>query len=386
MISTILLFLQGITLQTSKEFLDGTRTSLGSEFTSGLGSQIGNIIGIMIFVGLLVGFIIVMKGLASKYGYPEGRRIGRVRFTNLDGTEFFALVTVNETFVKSDVKQLADAGIIKTAPEVIERLERENNFKTYNAKIIKYGVGVRWRSKNRYIQIQTRASIENPDFFSNAQRGVRTWSSMLEPELTKIVFIHSCSTIEQFKTYNGKMKQVHSMAVMPTNPNVKYAQYSNIFTDRHITIPMQIDALEPELSEKLGSIIEWTPKVASLEKEVRTKDSTLKHFDEIIDDKSKKVSRFNIVINKMRGALEQKKLTGNEVKRDPLKMGSNIMLGVGTTFVGGMAYSAWLGIMELREYSPWFGVIMACGIIAILIHANEKRKKEEYARMDMDIE
>ncbi|MCV0393710.1 MAG: hypothetical protein K5790_10550 [Nitrosopumilus sp.] len=384
--NSVLLFLQTIALQTSKEFLEGTRTSVSGDIVSSLGESVITIISLVIAGAMIAGFVILMKGWTSRTKFPEGRKIKRIRIANLDGTEYDVNVSENESFVKHELKQLEDSGYVKEGTtRLVERLQTEDNFHVYNAKIIKYGNGVRWRSKNRNIQIHTRVSLENPDYFSNSQRGLKSWSNMLEPEIMAKVFVHSISTIGSYKTYNGKMKQVHSLAVLPTNPKKRYAQFSDIFKDKHVTIPMSIDALEPELSQKLGNIIEWTPKVSQLEQDNKNKEVTLKKFNSELSVKSKKLSKFNMAINKLFGALEQKRLTGNEVKRDPIKMSSNIMLSMVSVFIGGISYSAWLSVPELVEYSPWFGVIVATIVIGVLTHANEKRKKEELEAQDIDI-
>jgi leucyl-tRNA synthetase len=148
---------------------------------------------------------------------------------------------------------------------------------------------------------------------------------------------------------------------------------------------MSIDALEPQLSEKVGNIIEWTPIVSRLEQDNKNKEITLKKFNTELSVKSKKLSKFNMAINKLFGALEQKRLTGNEVRRDPIKMSSNIMLSMVSVFIGGISYSAWQTVPELAEYSPWFSVIVATVVIGVLVHANEKRKKEELEAQDIDI-
>lgn len=386
MMNPVLLYLQSITLQLAEDFLDGTRTSVSGDFVSSIGENVLTIVGWLIFGVIVFGLFLLWKTSSAKYSYPPGRKVGRISFTNLNGVEFFANVSINEEFVKHDLRELYEMGVVKTEPEVVERLERDNNYKVYNAKIIKYGQGVKWRSKNRMIQIHTRLSLEDPNNFSNAQRSIRGIGSIFEPEVTKRVFIHSVSTIEKIKDYSGKMKQVHSMAVIPTNPQVKYSQYSNIFKDKHITIPMNIDALDPGVSEKFGNLIEWTPLVASLEKENKQKEVTLKHFDKVIDEKSIKNSKFNMVINKMRGALEQKRLTGSDVKREPMRIASQVMISLVSVIIGGMAYTAWESVTELRTYSPWFGVIISAVIIAVIIHASEKKKKDDIERLDAEVD
>lgn len=382
----ILLFLQTVTLQASQEFLEGTRTSVSGQVVSILGESVMTVIGLVIVGVVILGLIILMKGISMKTKFPEGRRIGRIRIANLDGTEFDVNVSENESFVQHELRQLEDSGYVKEGTTLlVEKLQKEDNFHVYNGKIIKYGNGVRWRSKNRNIQIHTRVSFEDTNYFSNSQRGIKGWSNMFEPEIMKKIFIHPVSTIGNYKTYDGKMKMVHAVAVLPTNPQKRYAQYSDIFKDKHITIPMSIDALEPQLSTKLGNIIEWTPTVSKLEQDNKNKEITLKKFNKEIEKKSKKLSRFNMAINKLFGALEQKRLTGTEIKRDPIKMGSNIMMGMVSVFIGGVAYSAWLSVPELIQYSPWFGVIVATIVIGVLVHANEKKKKEELEEKDIDI-
>lgn len=382
----ILMFLQSVALQTAREFLDGTRTSVGSDLVSSLGETVSQIISFFVVIVFLILLLFFAKIYISKYSYPEGRKIGRIKIVNLDGTIFDANVSENTTFRKNDLKELYESGIVKTKPETIDRLERDDNFHVYNARIVKYERGVRYRSRNRLIQIHTRASLEDPTFFSNAQRGFRSLGSMMEPEVTRIVYAHPESTVEKFKAYNGKMKQVHSIALIPTKPHVKIAQYSNIFQDKHITIPIDIHPLRSDVSEELGSLIEWTPKVAQLEKDLKRKDATMKDFTKVIDDKTRTNSKMNILINRLFGVVEQKRLQGTDKKPEPIRMGSNIMLGVLSVFIGAIAYSAWSQIESLKDYSPWFVVIISAILIGIFLHAIEKKRKEEIEKKDVEVE
>lgn len=378
--------LQAMTLQTAREFLDGTRTTFGGDLSSVFGENVLTIIALIITGFVVIGFIMFMKGMSLKYTFPEGRRVGRIRFIGLDGKEFFANVSENDTFKNTDLEELIEKGYVETSMDVIERLQREGGFKVYNAKIFKYGHGTRWRANQKDIQLHTRVSLEDVNYFTTAEKTTRSWYSILEPEVTKNIYLHGESKLNDYKTYNGKKRDVFSMGIIPTNPKVRYAQISDIFGDRHTSIPMEIKTIDSITSKTLGSMIEWTPKVAYLERELKAKENTLKDFDKLLDDKSKRLGTFNIVINKLRGALEMKKLTGTDAKRDPIKIGSNILLGIISVFIGGVAYAGWLGVDELGSYSPWFGIIIASALMAVLIHASETRKKEEYEKAQVDVD